>query len=136
RRKRRQRRGPLAGLGGLAAADVAGLPGAEPASAAQAQQPAKAFSDAIPIKGKAGPGLEGFDTAMLQIMDRHGIPGAALAIAKDGKLVLARGYGWANVTTGEPVLPETLFGYCSLSKTITAVATLRLGEHGQLRPEE
>lgn len=59
----------------------------------QAQEPFRPPEEAIPITGKAGPDLEPFDGAMLKIMDRHGVPGAALAIAKDGKLVFAKGYG-------------------------------------------
>ena len=73
---------------------------------------------------------------MLKIMDRHGIPGAALAIAKNGKLLLAKGYGWANLATGEPATPGTLFGLASLSKSITALATLKLVEQGKLRLDD
>lgn len=115
------------GAGGLALGTQLGAPHA----AAQAP-PQRRLEDIVPISGKAGPGLEPFDPSTLKIMDRHGIPGAALAIAKDGKLVLAKGYGWANVTTGEPVQPTTLFGLASLSKPITAVATLLLVDQGKL----
>lgn len=73
---------------------------------------------------------------MLQIMDRHGVPGAALAIAKDGKLVLAKGYGWSNLSTHEAVQPTTLFGLASISKSLTAVATLKLVEQGKLGLED
>jgi N-acyl-D-amino-acid deacylase len=132
-RKKMTRRDALAGLGGLAAvAQIGDLPGV-----AQAQQkPPPTFSDAIPIKGKAGPGLEVFDNAMLEIMDRHGIPGAALAIARNGKLILAKGYGWSNVATGEAATPETKFGLCSISKTITAVAVMKLLEQKKLTLDE
>jgi N-acyl-D-amino-acid deacylase len=132
-RKQITRRAALTGLGGLAMAVPAGsLPGAARAQAPPAPRPARRVAEAIPITGMAGPGLEPFDAAMLKIMDRHGLPGAALAIAKNGKLVLAKGYGWANVATGEPVQPGTVFGLGSLSKTITAVATLKLVEQGRL----
>jgi N-acyl-D-amino-acid deacylase len=86
----------------------------------------------VPVKGKAGPGLEPFDKAMLAIMDRHGVPGAALAVAKNGKLLLAKGYGWANVATGDAVEPDTLFGLASLSKSFTATAILLLIDQGKL----
>jgi N-acyl-D-amino-acid deacylase len=69
---------------------------------------------------------------MRAIMDRHGLPGGAFALAKDGKLVFAKGYGWASVATGEAVQPDTLFGLASVSKPITAVATLKLVEQGKL----
>src|SRR5262245_33096392 len=124
RRKRITRRAALAGLGGLAAATQVGE--------AQAQQPAPQFDLPVPVKGKAGPGLEPFDTAMLSIMDRHGVPGAALAVARDGKLVLAKGYGWANLSSGIAVQPDTLFGLASISKPFTAVAALKLVEQGKL----
>jgi N-acyl-D-amino-acid deacylase len=69
-------------------------------------------------------------------MGRHGIPGAALAVAKNGKLVFVRGYGWANLATGELVQPDTLFGVASLSKSFTAVAILKLVEQGKLTLED
>jgi N-acyl-D-amino-acid deacylase len=133
RRRKITRRTVLAGLGGLAVASQALVAprGTGPGSV-RAQQPTRAFDARIPVTGKAGPGLQPFDTGILQIMDRHGLPGAALAIAKNGKLVLARGYGWANVSTGAPIQPETVFGLASLSKSLTAVATLKLVEQGKL----
>jgi N-acyl-D-amino-acid deacylase len=99
---------------------------------AQATQP----KGDLPVNGKAGPGLEPLDKAMKTIMLRHGIPGGALAIAKDGKLVFAKGYGWANLDTGETVNPLTLFGLASLSKPITALAILLLMEQGKLGLDE
>jgi N-acyl-D-amino-acid deacylase len=123
----------LAGVGGLtAASQMTGLPGGAMMTAAKAQEPFRPPEEAVPITGKAGPDLEPFDTAMLKIMDHHGVPGAALAIAKDGKLVYAKSFGWSEVAKGEPIKPDTLFGLASLSKTITAVATLKLVEQGML----
>ena len=128
-RKKITRRAALAGIGGLAAGTQLGGP---PENAARAQQPPRPLEDIVPINGKAGPGLKAFDSAMLKIMDRHGIPGAALAIAKNGKLVLAKGYGWADISVAKQAQPDTLFGLASLSKPITAVAVLKLVEQGKL----
>jgi N-acyl-D-amino-acid deacylase len=123
----------IAGIGGLAAAAQAGVvPGVNTLGIAQAQQRFRPPDEEVPIKGKAGPGLEPFDKAMLAIMDRHGVPGAALAVAKNGKLLLAKGYGWANVATGDGVEPDTLFGLASLSKSFTATAILLLIDQGKL----
>jgi N-acyl-D-amino-acid deacylase len=111
---------------------------AQPEAAGASQTP-PAVRDphaAIPISGRAGPNLEPFDAAMRTIIDRHGLPGAALSIAKEGRLVFAKGYGWANVATSEAMEPTTLFGLASLSKPITAVATLKLVELGRLRLED
>lgn len=120
------RRAAVAGMGLTLAA------GALAPSADAAQPQRDPFAD-IPVSGQAGPGLEAFDNAMRSIIDRHGLPGAALAIAKDGRLVFAKGYGWADVARSESVGPETLFGLASLSKTITAVAILKLVEQNRLR---
>ncbi len=135
-RKKPTRRAALAALGGLAATTQVGPLGLPATSAAAQVPPFRPPGEAIPINGKAGPGLEPFDPAMLAILDRHGLPGAAFALAKDGKLVLAKGYGWANVATGEPVLPDTRFGLASLSKSFTAVATLKLVEQNKLSLED
>jgi N-acyl-D-amino-acid deacylase len=122
------RRTALAGLAGLG-----GLAATAPEAVAQGSPPqAPSPFEKVPVSGKAGPGLEPIDESMLDIMERHGIPGAAFAIARDGKLLLAKGYGWADVTTGAPTTPTTLFGLASLSKPLTAVATLKLVEQGKL----
>jgi N-acyl-D-amino-acid deacylase len=127
------RRAALANLSGLAAAaQASAFPGGKKVPPEQAQQPNRTLLEAIPIKGKAGPGLEPFDAAILKIMDRHGIPGTALAIAKDGRLVFAKGYGWANLAENVPIQPDTVFGLASVSKPITAAATLKLVEQGRL----
>src|SRR5262245_48185563 len=115
------RRQALAGLG--AAGGFGLLPDVStPTAAAQIPADFRLPDEDVPINGKAGPGFESFDDAMLAIMDRHGIPGAALAIARQGKLLFAKGYGWANLETSDPIRPDTLFGLASLSKPFTAVA--------------
>lgn len=95
-----------------------------------------AFGNEVPVSGKEAPGLEAFDRAVLAMMERHGIPGASLSIALHGKLVLARGYGWAVIGANRHVEPTTPFGLASVSKTITAAAILRLVEDGKLSLED
>jgi CubicO group peptidase (beta-lactamase class C family) len=131
------RRQALAGFGTMGGLSVATSMGAPfDSSIAEAQtHPQPSFrppEEKVPVNGKAGPGLEPFDEAILKIMDRHGVPGAALAIAKDGKLVFAKGFGWSDVSAGTPVRPDTLFGLASLSKSITAIGVLQLVEREKL----
>jgi CubicO group peptidase (beta-lactamase class C family) len=76
--------------------------------------------------------LKRFDTIMEDLLRKHRVAGAALAIAVDGKLVLARGYGLANVAANEPVRPNHLFCTGSVTKSVTAVAVLHLVEQGKL----
>ena len=89
-------------------------------------------SHKVPLSGKAGAGLEVLDRVIMTIMERHGIPGTAAAIARDGKLVYARGFGWANLAGPVGVEPGTLFGLASLSKPLTALSVLLLVEQGKL----
>jgi len=79
-----------------------------------------------------GQGMPVFDEIMNEALKARGIPGGALAIAKDGKLLVARGYGTANLQTREPVTLETLFSIASISKTITATAVLHLVDRRKL----
>jgi N-acyl-D-amino-acid deacylase len=86
----------------------------------------------IPVTGDAGPGLGAVDRVVIETMRRHGIPGASLAIARSGALVLAKGYGWADREHHVPARRETLFALASVSKSLTAVAILKLVEQGRL----
>jgi N-acyl-D-amino-acid deacylase len=128
-RSKLTRREALTRLGtGVGAAVVAdGAP-----ARAQDRPDARHLSQGVPVSGKAGPDLELVDEVVLGVMDHYGIPGTSLAIAQDGRLILAKGYGWADVTTGTPARPETRFGLASLSKPITATAVLKLVEAGKL----
>jgi N-acyl-D-amino-acid deacylase len=102
------------------------------AGAAAAQEPAKVSPDEIPMKGPSGPGLERINQRVRRHMSEMSIPGVSLAIARAGSLVLARGYGWANVAAQEQVEPRTLFGLASVSKSLTAATVLKLVEAGKL----
>jgi CubicO group peptidase (beta-lactamase class C family) len=72
------------------------------------------------------------DAYLRDEMARQQIPGLAVAVIKDGHIVLARGYGLANVEHQVPVKPETVFQSGSLGKQFTAAAVLLLVEQGRL----
>src|SRR5262245_39249302 len=88
------------------------------------------------ITGDAVPELAGLDAVMLRCLAEHGVPGAALAVAKDGRPVYARGFGWADLQTLTPVAPDTRFRLASVSKPTTGVAVLRLAQEGRLSLDE
>lgn len=87
----------------------------------------------VQMTGKEVPELAALDEMMRKFLAEQEIPGASLAVAKDGRLVYARGFGWANVEKEEPVLPDNLFRIASISKPITAVVILQLVEQGKLK---
>ena len=59
-----------------------------------------------PMTGTDIPALARLDTNMQSLLFRYGIPGGALAVVKDGRLVFARGYGYADTNSGEIVRPD------------------------------
>jgi len=64
---------------------------------------------------------------------REDIAGATVAIVKDGKLLFAKGYGYADVEKKKPVSPEeTLFRPGSVSKLFTWTSVMQLAEQGKL----
>ena len=86
----------------------------------------------MPMTGTAVPELASFDRVITDLMKKWGIPGGAIAVVKDGRLVLARGYGYADAEAKTPVAPDALFRIASVSKPITSVAVMRLAEEGRL----
>jgi len=80
--------------------------------------------------------IKGQPLAAMKLTDRmqhYHVPGVSIAFFDHGQIVWARGYGQADVLTGRPVAPETLFQAGSISKPIAAMGALRLVEQGKLR---
>src|SRR5688500_20246142 len=65
-------------------------------------------------------------------MKAQQIPGVSLAVIKDGQIVLAKGYGLANVEHQVPAKAETIFQSGSMGKQFTATAVMMLMEDGKL----
>src|SRR3989442_13390357 len=73
-----------------------------------------------------------FDREIQKFMRARNIPGGALAVVKDRRLVYTRGYGWADRENKIPATPTSLFRIASISKPFTAVAVLKIVEMGKL----
>ena len=76
------------------------------------------------------------DEFMREEMLKQRIPGVSLLVNKDGKTVLAKGYGLANVEHQVPVKPETVFQSGSVGKQFTATAVMMLVEEGKIGLDE
>lgn len=76
--------------------------------------------------------LRHVDSAMHQLLYDWQIAGASVAIVREGKLVYAKGFGYADKSEKEKVTPNHLFRIASVSKLITAVAIMKLAEEGRL----
>lgn len=69
---------------------------------------------------------------ILERLEHYNVPGVSVAVLDGSRIAWARGYGVADVTTGGPVTPETLFQAASISKPVAAMAALKLVEEGVL----
>jgi N-acyl-D-amino-acid deacylase len=81
--------------------------------------------------GAAVPSLAPFEQLVTGLMSKYGIPGGSIAVTQNGRLVLARGYGYADREAREPVLPDSRFRIASMSKFITGVTIMHLAEQGK-----
>ena len=76
------------------------------------------------------------DEVIKSEMSRLKIPGISLGIVKDGKPLIVKGYGLANIEHQVPVKPETIFQSGSVGKQFTAMAVMLLVEEGKLALDE
>ena len=86
--------------------------------------------------GKKVGAMKSFDDMMRNFVEHHELPGAAIAVTDQSRLVFARGYGYADIAAKEPVTPASLFRIASISKPITAVAILQLVEQEKIKLDD
>jgi len=95
------------------------------ATAAFAQNPAPA----APLDPQR---LKSIDSFIATEMSRQRIPGLSVGIYSRGQILLAKGYGLANVELGVPVKPETMFNSGSVGKQFVSAAIMMLVEEGKV----
>jgi CubicO group peptidase (beta-lactamase class C family)/beta-lactamase class A len=76
------------------------------------------------------------DSYINQVLKTFEVPGVAVAIVKDGKVLLSKGYGVKRMGTTDPVDENTLFLIASNSKAFTATSLAILVEDGKLKWED
>jgi CubicO group peptidase (beta-lactamase class C family) len=69
-------------------------------------------------------------------MQRLHIPGVSLAIVRDGRVIKAQGYGFANLELKAPATKETVYEIGSNTKQFTAAAIMMLVEEGKIRLDD
>lgn len=87
------------------------------------------FSSAVIAQPLTSPEIDQVANNALKAFD---VPGIAVAVIKDGRVVHAKGYGVRSLNTGKPVDENTLFGIASNSKAFTAAALGILVDEGKL----
>jgi len=113
---------------------VAAIPFVDsPRPAARAREDTSPAAMMARIEGAQVPDRQGFDGFTLeQVMERTRVPGVSVAVIKDFEIHWAKGYGTADVATGAPVTPDTLFQAASISKPTAAMGVMRLVQEGAL----
>src|SRR5471030_631926 len=77
-------------------------------------------------------GLARLDDFFAREISAKRVPGAVVAVARDGKLVHYKAYGELDVTKGTPMTVDAIFALASMTKPMAAVAGLTLMEQGRL----
>jgi CubicO group peptidase (beta-lactamase class C family) len=77
-------------------------------------------------------GLKRIDDFFDREIKQNRVPGAVVGIARHGKLVYLKAYGYRDEEKGLPMQVDTIFGLASMTKIMTAVGVLSLTEQGKL----
>src|ERR1700734_4014887 len=99
-------------------------------SAAFAEDPLpRAKPEAVGLSSER---LARIGTTLKADIDAGRIPGAVIAIARHGKLVMLDAYGWRDKAAKLPMTTDTIFNIASMTKPMTTVGALMLYEHGKI----
>ncbi len=93
---------------------------------------------AVQTKARDSTGVEELETLFDPIiavrMEKLHIPGAVVAVVKEGRIVFTKGYGYADIEKKRPVVPDkTLFRIGSITKVFTATAVMQIADRGKIK---
>ena len=60
------------------------------------------------------------------------LPGVSMGIVVDQDLIWSQGFGYADIESGKPATPETIYSICSISKLFTSISVMQLRDQGKL----
>jgi D-alanyl-D-alanine carboxypeptidase len=80
--------------------------------------------------------MDRFDAYVNAEMDRLRIPGLSLAVVREGRVALAKGYGLAHVERSVPATQDTVYRLASITKSFAATAAMMLVEQAKLHLDE
>jgi dipeptidyl aminopeptidase/acylaminoacyl peptidase/CubicO group peptidase (beta-lactamase class C family) len=98
-------------------------------------QPATADAQATQAetpKSAADQPLAGLDEFITEVMKEWKVPGLAVAVVKDGKVIHAKGYGYRDTAKQLPVTTKTVFAIGSITKSFTVTGLGMLADDGKL----
>lgn len=96
-----------------------------------------AFAQPILVEGKpesvgmSGERLDRIDRLLQEYIDQGKLAGVAVLVARNGKIVRHRAYGYHNLETNTPLQRDAIFRIMSLTKSVVSIAALTLLEEGK-----
>jgi CubicO group peptidase (beta-lactamase class C family) len=97
---------------------------------------ASSFSSRISNSLSDQSNTKSIDSIFHDLLKRNQIKGASVAVTRKGRLVYARGFGFANHSDSTEAEPWHMFRIASVSKLITAAAIMKLAENNQLNLDD
>ena len=76
--------------------------------------------------------LAGIDADAEKAMAALHVPGASVGVIENGKVILAKGYGFRDIASSDPVDADTVFAVGSITKSFTATAVAAMVDDGKL----
>src|SRR6185503_458041 len=77
-------------------------------------------------------GADEIDRMVEARLKRDNVPGTSIAVVREGKVIKARGYGFADVENSVPATEHTVYQWASVTKQFTAGAILLLAGDGKI----
>src|SRR5438067_5806868 len=103
------------------------------ASAFAAEPLPRATPESVGMSSKR---LARLDEALNAEIEKGRMPGAVIAVARRGKLVYYKAYGWLDKDAGTKMTTDAIFSIASMTKPMVAAGALQLYERGLLQIEE
>ncbi|MCI0745418.1 MAG: beta-lactamase family protein [Verrucomicrobia subdivision 3 bacterium] len=94
------------------------------------------FSLVIFLLAIPGTFADDLDRYVEQRLKRNNVPGASIAVLRDGRIINARGYGLADVELEVPATERTVYQWASVTKQFTAAAAMLLIQDGKLKLDD
>jgi CubicO group peptidase (beta-lactamase class C family) len=76
--------------------------------------------------------LDGFEPFVSKVMRDWNVPGSAVAVVRNGEIILSRGFGYSNIRSKQKFTPDTICPIASVTKSFTAMAVGMLIDDGKL----
>ena len=91
------------------------------------------LSTCMPVAAQlAPPQAQAIDRLLASYVSEHHVPAISIAVVDHGRVILSKGYGFAEVENRVPAGADTVYRIASLSKSVTAAAAMKLVEAGKL----